>query len=145
MLLQCVIHHVVVQERQVVVERDGPAAGAGGRVLVQLLVVREVVEDLVVVGLRLHAGPAAVPEDQLLLRLVAQPQVRHIEVDLLQQAASRLHRDPLPALLASSSFPPSSPTPLPVAMSSPLASRASRVRRSPLSLLPPSLGAAAGL
>lgn len=91
MLLQCVIHHIVVQERQVIIESDGPTAGARGRVFVQLLVVCEVVEDLVIVGLCLDAGAAAVPEDQLLFSLVAQPQVRHIEMDFLQQAASTLH------------------------------------------------------
>lgn len=83
MLLQRVIHHVVVQERQVVVKSDWSTAGARGCVLVQLLVVCEVVQDLVIVGLGLHAGAAAVPEDQLLFSLVAQPQVRHVEVDLL--------------------------------------------------------------
>lgn len=83
MLLQRVIHHIVVQKRQVVVKRDRPAAGARGCILVQLFVVREVVQDLVVVGLCLNTGAATVPEDQLLFSLVAQPQIRHIEVDFL--------------------------------------------------------------
>lgn len=82
-LLQRVVHDVVVQERQVVVEGDWSAAGAGGRVLVQLFVMREVVEDFVIVCLGLRAGAAAVPEDQLLFSLVPQPQIRHVEVHLL--------------------------------------------------------------
>lgn len=84
MFLQRVINHVVVQKRQVIVERDWSTAGARGRVLVQLLVVCEVVQDLVIVCLRLHTGAAAVAENQLLFSLVAQAQVRDVEVDLLQ-------------------------------------------------------------
>lgn len=130
------VHHVVVQKGQVVIEGDGPAASAGGRVLVQLPVVREVVQDLVVVCLGLCAWPAAVAEDQLLLGLVAQSQVCHVEVDLLQQAASRLHRQPLPRLLAPPSFASSASRP-PFA-ASPLAAAAVSLprprvcRRSPL-------------
>lgn len=77
-LLQCVIYYIVVQERQVIIESNWSTAGAGGRVLVQLFVMCEVVENFVVVGLRLHAGAAAVAEDQFLLSLVTQAQVRHI-------------------------------------------------------------------
>lgn len=147
MLLQRVIHHVVVQEREVVVEGDWSAAGAGGRVLVQLFVMREVFEDFVVVCLGLCAGAAAVPEDQLLFRLITQPQIRHVEVHLLEQAASGLHRQPLPlspllppASLASPAAPPAPPLPpVPVPLG-----LASRVCRSPLSLLPLPPGASPG-
>lgn len=144
MLLQRVVHDIVVQEGQVVVEGDWSAAGAGGRVLVQLFVMREVLEDFVVVCLRLRAGAAAVPEDQFLFRLVTQPQVRHVEVHLLQQAAPGLHRQPLPLSppLPSASFAspaaPSTPSPSFVSVSLRLPSG---VCRSPLSLLPRPPGA----
>lgn len=63
---------VVIQERQVIVKGDWSTAGAGRYVLDQLLVVGEVVEDLVIVGLCVRTGATAVPEDQLLFGLVAQ-------------------------------------------------------------------------
>lgn len=108
----------------------------------------EVVQDLVVVGLRLGAGAAAVSEYQLLLSLVSQPQIRHIEVDLLQQATSALNVYPLLSLVASASFaaatsPTTSTLPLDSVPSAFLSS-ASRVCCFSLLLLPPASGANGG-
>ncbi len=110
MLLQSVVIQAVVQKRDVVVERDGPAAGPSRRVLVQLLVVGEVVEDLVVVGLGVETRAAAVAEDQLLFGPVTQAQVCDVEVDLLQETPTALSFDPVV-------FTASPATPLPVSSS----------------------------
>ena len=98
-----VIHQVVVQEGEVVVKRYWPAAGVRGRVPgPQPPVVSDVVKDLVIVCLGLPTRSRAVPEYHLLLGLVAQTQVCHIEMDLFQHAA----------LSPSSSFPIPPPGPL---------------------------------
>ncbi len=110
MLLQSVVIQAVVQKRDVVVERDGPAAGPSRRVLVQLLVVGEVVEDLVVVGLGVETRAAAVAEDQLLFGPVTQAQVCDVEVNLLQETPTALSFDPVV-------FTASPATPLPVSSS----------------------------
>lgn len=96
-----VVDQVVVQKREVVVICGGSTAGLGGRVFRgKPLVVSEVVKDFVVVGLRLSAGPRAVPEYHLLAGAVAQAQVRHVEVDLFERTA-----------LSSLGLPRSSPVP----------------------------------
>lgn len=53
MLLQNVVLQVVVQEREVVIEGDRAAASPRGLLLVQLFVVCQIVQNLVVVGLRI--------------------------------------------------------------------------------------------
>lgn len=95
-----VVHKVVVQEGEVVVERYGPAAGLGGRVPGrEPPAVSQAGQDLVVVGLGLPARPRAVPEYHLLAGAVAQAQVRNVEVDLFEDAApSSPARPPCPDL-----------------------------------------------
>lgn len=112
------VDEAVVQEREVIVERDGPAAGLGRRVFGrELSVVGEVAEDLVVVGLGLPARSRTVPEYHFLAGAVAQTQICNVEVDLFEHAALSLPRtspDLLPCL--SSSGPLLlSPVPSPVA------------------------------
>lgn len=120
-----VVDQVVVQEREVVVERDGPAAGLGGCVFGRELPdVGKVVKDLVVVGLGLSAQSGTVPEYHLLAGAVAQTQIGDVEVDLFEHAAlssPRTSPDLLPRLPSSGSFvalsagPLLSPLPSPVA------------------------------
>lgn len=105
MFLESVVLQVVVQEREVVVERDGPAASPSWTFFVQLLVVSQIVQDLVVVGLCIRARTAAVPKDHLLPGLVAQPEVRNVQVDLAEQASSARRRDRSQLLLAAFAFP----------------------------------------
>lgn len=93
MFLESVVLQVVVQEREVIVKCDWPTANSGGRVFVKLLVVGEVVQDLVVIGLRIVTGTSAVPEYQLLFGPVAQPQVCHVEVDFFEKAPAALTFD----------------------------------------------------
>lgn len=66
----------------------------------QLPVLREVVENLVVVCFRVGAGPAAVSEDHLLFGLVAQSQVGHIQLDLPKLATVALAAVALPPPLS---------------------------------------------
>lgn len=103
-----VVDKVVVQEREVVVEGDGPAAGLGGRVFGrELAVVGEVGKDLVVVVLELPARSRTVPEYHFLTRAVAQTQICNVEVDLSECAALSLpgtSSDLLPRLPSSGSF-----------------------------------------
>lgn len=103
-----VVDEVVVQEREVIVERDGPAAGLGGCVFArELPVVGEVVKDLVVVGLGLPARSRTVPEYHFLAGAVAQTQICNVEVDLFEHAAlssPRTSPDLLPRLPSSGSF-----------------------------------------
>lgn len=121
-----VVDKVVVQEREVVVEGDGPAAGLGwcvfGR---ELPVVGEVGKDLVVVVLELPARSRTVPEYHFLARAVAQTHICNVEVDLSERAALSSpgsSSDLLPRLPSSGSFValpagtlPFSPLPSPVA------------------------------
>lgn len=107
-----VVDEVVVQEREVVVERCRPAAGLRGRVFGgKPPVVGEVVKDFVVVGLGLPAGSGAVPEYHLLAGAVAQAEVRHVEVDLFERAA-------LSSSSSSSDLPPRLRPPRPDSSSS---------------------------
>lgn len=82
------IDEVVVQKREVIVKRYWPTASLRGPVFGrEPPVVDEVVKDFVVVGLGLPAGSGAVPEYHFLAGAVAQTEVRHIEVDLFEDAA----------------------------------------------------------
>lgn len=123
MLPHSVVDKVVVKEREVIVERDGPAAGLGGCVFGrELPVVGEVVKDLVVVGLGLPAQSRTVPEYHFLAGAVAQTQICNVEVDLFEHATLSLSRtspDLLPRLPSSVSFVALSAGPL---LLSPLAS-----------------------
>lgn len=99
-----VVDKIVVQKREVVVERYWPTAGLRGRVLGwKPSVVNEVVKDFVVVGLGLPAGSGAVPEYHLLTGAVTQTEVRHVEVDLFEHAALSS------SITSSSDVPPSLP------------------------------------
>ena len=133
MLLQSVVLQVVVQEREVVVKGDGAAAGFRGLLLVHLPVVCQVIQDLVVVGLCVRAGTAAVLKYQFFLCLVAQSEVRHVEVDLAEEAPPAHRRGPLllPALPRAAALPSLTLPPLPASPPAPLV-RACR------SALPPS-------
>lgn len=82
------VDEVVVQEREVIVERRGPAAGLGGCVFGrELPVVGEAVKDLVIVGLGLPARSGTVPEYHFFAGVVAQTQICNVEVDLFEHAA----------------------------------------------------------
>lgn len=120
------VDKVVVQEREVVVEGNGPAAGLEGRVFGrELPVVSEVGKDLVIVVLELPAWSRTVPEFHFLSRAVAQTQICNVEVDLSERAALSspgTSSDLLPCLPSSGFFVgllagtlPFSPLPSPVA------------------------------
>lgn len=99
-----VVDKVVVQKREVVVERYWPTAGLRGRLSGRKPpVVDEVLKDFVIVGFGLPAWSGAVPEDHFLAGSVAQTEVCHVEVDLFEHTA----------LSTSSASPSSSPPKLP--------------------------------
>lgn len=106
------VFQAVVQERDVVVESDRPTASPRRRFLVQLLVVGEVVQDLVVVGLGVVTRAAAVAENQLLFGPVTQAQVCHVEVDLFKEAATPLTFDPVVSAFLSAAASPTTPLPV---------------------------------
>lgn len=114
MLLQNVVLQVVVQEREVVIKGDRTATSPRGLLLVQLFVVCQIVQNLVVVGLGIRAGTAAVSEYQFLPSLVTQSKVCYVEVDLAEQAPSAYHRRPLllPATLSRTAALPTLASPL---------------------------------
>lgn len=114
------VFQAVVQERDVVVESDRPTASPRRRFLVQLLVVGEVVQDLVVVGLGVVTRAAAVAEDQLLFGPVTQAQVCHVEVDLFKEAATPLTFDPVVSAFLSAAASPATPLPVSAAPCRPL-------------------------
>lgn len=103
-----VVNEAVVQKREVIVKGRGPTAGLQGRVFVRKLpLLNEVKEDLVIVGLRLPAGPRTVPEYHFLAGAVAEAEARHVQVDLFESAAlssPATSSSPLPAHVLSSEF-----------------------------------------
>lgn len=64
------VHQVVIQEGQVIVKGDWSTASVRRRFRQEPLVLGEVVEDFIVVGFRVPARPAAVPEDHFLAGLI---------------------------------------------------------------------------
>lgn len=107
-LLHCVVNEVVIQKREIVIKRYWSAAGLRRCVFGRKPpVMSEVVEDFVIVGLRLPAGSRAVPEYHFLTGAVAQTEVRHVEVDLFEHTAlsspTATSPSDLPACLPTSS------------------------------------------